>query len=113
MARQQEVAAGVRDSFYEDATVAGTHVRILTKPLAPGIALQIARGLGAAHARDIVHRALKPDNIFISVDSTGLHVPKLLDFGIAKALLASHAVTVSAPRTELTTFSGSIVISKR
>ncbi|HSC90888.1 MAG TPA: HAMP domain-containing sensor histidine kinase [Gaiellaceae bacterium] len=41
----REVAAGDRDAFLEDATVAGTHVRILTAQLTPGVAVQIARPL--------------------------------------------------------------------
>jgi two-component system sensor histidine kinase MprB len=41
----REVAAGTRKPFLEDATVAGTHVRILTTRLAPNVAVQIARPL--------------------------------------------------------------------
>ncbi len=43
------------------------------------IALQVASGLEAAHARGLVHRDLKPDNIKIGGDQA-----KILDFGLAK-----------------------------
>ncbi|HZO15008.1 MAG TPA: serine/threonine-protein kinase [Polyangiaceae bacterium] len=46
--------------------------------------LPIAAGLEIAHAKGIVHRDLKPDNILLVVDETGIVVPKLVDFGIAK-----------------------------
>ncbi|MBK7584992.1 MAG: protein kinase [Myxococcales bacterium] len=57
--------------------------RKLPKDQAIDFALQILSGLEAAHALGVVHRDLKPDNVFIT-PSTGGPVCKLLDFGIAK-----------------------------
>jgi len=57
--------------------------RRLPRATAIDYTLQILSGLEAAHALDVVHRDLKPDNVFI-VQSQGGPLVKLIDFGIAK-----------------------------
>jgi gas vesicle protein len=58
------------------------------------IALQLCDAFGAVHAAGIVHRDVKPSNIFLALDPAGgaLHV-KLLDFGIARVEWAETRLT--------------------
>jgi len=61
---------------------------LITTPQPPdrllNILIQTGHGLAAAHAKNIVHRDMKPENIFVTLTANNEDVPKLLDFGIAK-----------------------------
>ncbi len=52
-----------------------------------GVALQVAKGIAAAHESHIIHRDIKPQNIIISRDGK----VKVADFGIARAVSAQTA----------------------
>ncbi|MFW5753037.1 MAG: FHA domain-containing serine/threonine-protein kinase [Planctomycetota bacterium] len=71
----------------------------LNETEAVSLAIQIARGLHAAHACDLVHRDLKPKNVFI----TAAGVAKLGDFGLARStsqqrtMLTMTGTTVGTP----------------
>lgn len=74
--------------YYEGETLA----QKLSRGLIPvreslNLAIQIARGLSAAHARNIVHRDVKPSNIII----TNENVAKIVDFGLARVIATASA----------------------
>lgn len=67
------------------------------KPLPPArgveLIVPVVRALAAAHSQGVVHRDLKPDNIFV----TDSGITKVLDFGIAKVLQdEEHAPNLAA-----------------
>lgn len=61
---------------------------------AVALAIQAARGLAAAHARGLVHRDVKPDNLFLTRDFTIV----ILDFGIARVAAGGEALTEPGQR---------------
>ena len=50
------------------------------------IGLQIARALARAHDFDVIHRDMKPENVFLCTRNSGVPLAKLLDFGIARSM---------------------------
>ncbi len=57
------------------------------------IGAKIAEGLAAAHQRGVMHRDVKPSNVFIVRDDAGRETVKLIDFGIAALRGASRGPT--------------------
>lgn len=60
--------------------------------------IQIAQALGAAHAKGICHRDVKPENVFITSDGR----VKLLDFGLVKMQEAKQPAGTDDPTAEHT-----------
>jgi two-component system, OmpR family, sensor histidine kinase MprB len=77
------VARGDRDAFFGDAVIAGTHVRVLTAPAAPGLAVQVVRPL------DEVDRTLRRLRLILfAVVAGGIALAAALGVAVTRATLA-------------------------
>ncbi len=74
------------DAIYEEGRIEDPYriVRLL---------LQACEGLAAAHNTGIVHRDIKPGNLFLTIDDDGTEQVKILDFGISKVEQTNNALT--------------------
>jgi serine/threonine-protein kinase len=58
--------------------------RVLDPMTGVRVALDVCRGLSAAHAKGVVHRDLKPENVFLQKSADSPDTVKIVDFGIAQ-----------------------------
>src|SRR6266511_2504980 len=75
-----ELVRGIRITDYCDQNNLSTRERL-------DLFVQVCQAVQHAHQKGIIHRDLKPSNILVTVND-GVAVPKVIDFGIAKATQA-------------------------
>jgi len=79
--------------------------RSLSVPARLELFLQVCHAVQHAHQKGVIHRDLKPSNILVTTGDGGAPVPKIIDFGISKAVAAGSAPPFRAV-TELAAFVG-------
>ena len=72
-----ELVRGIKMTEFCDQNKLSTKERL-------GLFIQVCRAIQHAHQKGIIHRDIKPSNILVA-SNDGVPVPKVIDFGIAKA----------------------------
>jgi eukaryotic-like serine/threonine-protein kinase len=75
---------------------------------AVSIVCQVAEALGALHERGLIHRDVKPANLFVTTDGAAQRMVKLMDFGLVRAL-GGEPASGDGPRRRLETQAGVIL----
>jgi eukaryotic-like serine/threonine-protein kinase len=76
--------------------------RVLTAPRALPIAMQICRALSVAHSKGVVHRDMKPENVFLQRTGDGEEIVKIVDFGIAQLKPSNEEAAAASTHRRLT-----------
>ncbi len=76
--------------------------RVLTAPRALPIAMQICRALAVAHSKGVVHRDMKPENVFLQRTGDGEEIVKIVDFGIAQLKPSNEEAAAASTHRRLT-----------
>src|SRR6266853_3085976 len=91
-----EMVKGISITDYCDQSNLSTRGRLL-------LFVQVCQAIQHAHQKGIIHRDIKPSNILVAIHD-GVPVPKVIDFGIAKAI--NQRLTDKTVFTELQQFIG-------
>src|SRR5262245_18956438 len=104
-AREGDVAYAVMELLEGESL----RTRLEQGPLPPRkaieLAIQLARGLAAAHEKGVIHRDLKPDNLWLTSDGR----VKILDFGLAKTTGPGGDASLLQTQSSLGTSPGTVM----